>query len=71
MGNKNGPDVFEALQLLPEEQRLPALLHYFHGYPVRDVSEILGIHVGLVQSRLRTARKKLKTLLAEGRDRCE
>ena len=71
LGIKDGPDVFEALQLLPEEQRLPALLHYFHGYLVRDVSEILGIHVGQVQSRLRTARKKLKALLAEGRDRCE
>ena len=62
-------DVLEALRLLPEEQRIPALLHYFHGYPMRDVAGILGIRPELARSRLRAARKKLKALLTEGDDR--
>ena len=61
-----GANVLEALRMLPEEQRLPALLHYFHGYPMRDVAGMLKIRPELARSRLRAARKKLKTLLTEG-----
>ena len=67
----SGADVLDALRLLPEEQRLPTLLHYLHGYPMRDVAEILGIRPELARSRLRAGRRKLKNLLTEGDDRHE
>ena len=68
---ESGTEVLEALRLLPEEQRLPAVLHYFDGYPMRDVAGILGIDSALARSRLRAARGKLKRLLTEGDGRHE
>ena len=53
----------EALRALPEHYRLPILLHYMEGYPVRDISKILGIPESRVSDYLYRARRKLEEAL--------
>lgn len=56
-------DALGALGELPEEQRLPLLLHYVEGYPMRDVAQILNLRPELARSRLRAGREKLRAML--------
>ena len=55
-----------ALKRLPEKYRLPLLLHYMEGWPVRDVARMLNIPLGLAKSRLYQARRALRALLDGG-----
>ena len=55
-----------ALKRLPEKYRLPLLLHYMEGWPVRDVARMLNIPQGMAKSRLHQARKTLRALLDGG-----
>jgi RNA polymerase sigma-70 factor (ECF subfamily) len=53
---------------LRPEQRALIVLHYYLGLPVQETSEILGIPVGTVKSRLsRTTRQLRAALDAEAR----
>lgn len=54
-----------ALAALDERYRLPILLHYIEGMPIRQVARTLRVPVGTVQSRLARGRNLLKTALAE------
>lgn len=51
------------IQQLPSEQRAVILLTYYHDLKQKDISEILGVPVGTVKSRLHASLKKLKKLL--------
>lgn len=53
----------EAVRRLSDEQRAVVLLTYFHDLKQREISEILGIPVGTVKSRLHAALRKLSVLL--------
>lgn len=55
----------DAVLALPEEQRLPVILHHVEGYGVGEIAEMLGIPVGTVKSRLYRARSILKNELEE------
>ena len=55
-----------ALKRLPEMYRLPLLLHHLEGYPIRDISKMLGIPEGRVTARLHQGRKALRALLDGG-----
>lgn len=55
--------VAEALQRLPEEQRIVVELRILQDRPVEEVSQILGIPEGTVKSRLFYALKKLRDQL--------
>ena len=57
------PGLEEAVRALPEDYRLPVLLHYMEGYPVRDIAGILGIPERRVSERLYRARRKLEEAL--------
>ena len=57
--------VAEALQMLPEEQRIVVELRILHDRPVEEVSEILGIPPGTVKSRLFYALRKLRGYLKD------
>jgi len=57
--------VAEALQMLPEEQRIVVELRILHDRPVEEVSEILGIPPGTVKSRLFYALRKLRDYLKD------
>ena len=55
-----------ALKALPEQYRLPLLLHHMEGYPVSAVAAMLGLRAAQVNSRLHRARKELRMLLDGG-----
>lgn len=56
--------VEEALNSLAPELRLVMSLHYYDGYTIRQISELLGIPMGTIQTRLMRARNKLKEILS-------
>lgn len=58
----------EALQQLPEEQRLPIVLVDVEGYSVAETAEQLGIAQGTVKSRCARGRAKLATILGHLRN---
>jgi DNA-directed RNA polymerase specialized sigma24 family protein len=45
---------------LPEDQRIPLLLHYFLGKPYREIAGLLGLPENLVRSRLFEGRRRLR-----------
>ena len=53
----------EAVGRLPSEFKEVVLLHYYQGYGVAEIAEILGVAEGTVSSRLSRARKKLQKSL--------
>ena len=59
--------VWEALQRLPTDYRLPLYLFYFEELPTAQIAETLGLRPGTVRMRLSRGREQLKTLL-EGVD---
>ena len=57
--------VGEALALLPDALRLPAILFYVEGYSQKETARILGLGQEQVNTRLRQARRRLKRALTE------
>ena len=55
----------DAVERLPEELRLPLLLHYMEGYKLDEIAGALGQSLPQVTSRLFRARKRLKRMLEE------
>ena len=55
----------DAVERLPEELRLPLLLHYMEGYKLAEIAGALGQSLAQVTSRLFRARKRLKRMLEE------
>ena len=55
----------DAVERLPEELRLPLLLHYREGYKLAEIAGALGQSLPQVTSRLFRARKRLKRMLEE------
>ena len=56
-------DVRRAVARLPESMREVVELGVFQDLPYAEVSEILGIPVGTVKSRMYNAIRKLKEML--------
>ena len=57
-------DVRQALSELPECFRATIYLADVEGYPYREISEMLGVPIGTVMSRLHRARAMLRKRLA-------
>jgi len=57
--------VEQAVNRLPEEYRLPVLLHYFHGISYRDIVEMTGIPLGTLSRRMAKALRLLKPKLLQ------
>lgn len=55
----------DALDSLPEPQRVAVVLHYMEGYSVAEIASILNTFTGTVSSRLHYARHSLRCLLKE------
>jgi RNA polymerase sigma-70 factor (ECF subfamily) len=53
----------EAVRRLPEGQRRVLVLAAFYGYTAREMSDMDGVPVGTVKSRIRTALLKLRSEL--------
>lgn len=52
--------LYEAVNSLKEELRIPVVLYYMEDFSVREIARILEISEGAVQKRLARARKKLE-----------
>jgi RNA polymerase sigma-70 factor (ECF subfamily) len=59
-------ELSRALALLPEEQREVLLLVGLEQFSYAEASEVLGVPIGTVMSRLSRARERLRILLEAG-----
>jgi RNA polymerase sigma-70 factor, ECF subfamily len=57
--------VWTAIQSLGERHRLPVILRYYHDLSVAEIAAVLKLREGTVHSRLNTARRRLKGMLAD------
>ena len=57
--------VRELLQTLPDRLRSAFLLHYYAGFPVRDVATMLGRPEGTIKADLFQARARLRAALGD------
>jgi len=55
-----------ALAMLPDDQREPLILIGAAGLAYDEVSEIMGVAIGTIKSRVSRARDRLALILAEG-----
>jgi RNA polymerase sigma-70 factor, ECF subfamily len=58
-------DVRDLIQSLPPRLRDPFLLHYYAGFPIKDVATLLHRPEGTIKADLFAARAKLKAALGE------
>ena len=61
-------DVQDAIDRLPEKQRLCVVLHYLEGLPTNDIAAMLRLPHSTVRGRLMQARKALKLQLMAGEE---
>ena len=54
----------QALEQLPEEQRLAVSLVLIEGLPYREAAQVMGIPIGTLTSRLARGRETLQRLLS-------
>ena len=64
----NEQELMDAILHLPVKYRSVILLHYFEGYSLDGIAQILTLSRSAVASRLHRARKLLKSLLKEDID---
>ncbi|MEN6347811.1 MAG: RNA polymerase sigma factor [Syntrophomonas sp.] len=55
--------VRQAIQNLPEVQRMSIILQYYHGFSVNEIAAIMNCPVGTVTSRIHYAIKQLRKIL--------
>jgi RNA polymerase sigma-70 factor (ECF subfamily) len=58
-------DVRALLQALPDRLRSPFLLHYYAGFPLRDVAALLGRPEGTIKADLFHARARLRAAIGD------
>jgi RNA polymerase sigma factor (sigma-70 family) len=59
----------EPLARLPRDQRRPLVLAAFYGFTAREISELDGVPLGTVKTRIRSAMLKLRSQLRVPDDR--
>ncbi len=59
-------EMMSAINQLPAMFKEVILLHYYQGYGISDISEMMGLPEGTISSRLSRARKKLEEVLLKG-----
>lgn len=58
-----------ALARVPEDQRRPLVLAAFYGFTAKEVSELDGVPLGTVKTRIRSAMMKLRSELGVSDER--
>lgn len=56
-------DLYDAIETLPKELKIPTILFYFNDLSYREISEIIDIPEGTVKSRVFRAKEKLYKIL--------
>jgi RNA polymerase sigma factor (sigma-70 family) len=59
----------EPLARLPSDQRRVLVLAVFYGFTAREISELDGVPLGTVKTRIRSAMLKLRSQLRVSDDR--
>ena len=57
--------LLESIRRLPADFRDVILLHYYQGYGISEIAEMLHVPEGTISSRLSRGRKKLEDILKE------
>ena len=60
-------DLLDAVSELPEKLRIAIHLHYYEGYSLNEIADILGIVPSAVSMRLTRAKEVLRNRFTEGR----
>ena len=55
--------LMECLLKLDQKYRIPLHLHYYEGYSLKEIAEILHLRPTTVGSRLHRGKEKLKTMM--------
>jgi RNA polymerase sigma-70 factor (ECF subfamily) len=66
--NEQEVQLWNALNELDEKHRMVTVLRYFHELSITEIAETLSIHEGTVNSRLHTARERLRNALVQTND---
>ena len=59
-------ELMSAIHQLPTTFREVILLHYYQGYGITEIAEMMNLPEGTISSRLSRGRKKLDSILKEG-----
>ncbi len=59
-------EMMNAINKLPAMFKEVILLHYYQGYGISDIAEMMELPEGTISSRLSRARKKLEEVLLKG-----
>ncbi|MBQ7656780.1 MAG: RNA polymerase sigma factor [Clostridia bacterium] len=62
-------ELLAAIRKLPSDFRDVILLHYYQGYGIAEMAEMLKVPEGTISSRLSRGRKKLEEILKESGSR--
>lgn len=63
--NEEEAHLWNALNELDERHHMVTVLRYFHELSITEIAETLSIHEGTVNSRLHTARERLRNALVQ------
>lgn len=58
--SKDYSELYEALEKLPENQRLCVTLFYLEGYSIREIASILEVTESTVKNRLARGRQRMR-----------
>ncbi len=61
-------EMMAAINQLPPMFKEVILLHYYQGYGIAEISEMMDLPEGTISSRLSRGRKKLEAILTKGGD---
>lgn len=61
-------EMMAAINQLPSMFKEVILLHYYQGYGIAEIAEMMELPEGTISSRLSRGRKKLETILMKGGD---
>lgn len=59
-------EIMGAIHQLPASFREVILLHYYQGYGITEIAEMMDLPEGTISSRLSRGRKKLESILKGG-----
>lgn len=61
--------VRQAMKALPEQFRMPLMLHHFGGLEYHEIAELLGVPGNTVATRICRAKRRLREILTEDNGR--
>ena len=64
---QDDPELRMLLETLPENQRIPIVLHYLEGFSLREIAAVQHTSLSMVKYRMAQARKALRVSL-EGKE---